>query len=146
YVALFLDDESCNKLLKLEQVRLPKQINNLHCTLCFNPSNTKSFDNFLGKNFELKVVGYGCNGRNSGFEVELCEKAQNLYSNKDEFGNLKTPHITTSLKFDAKAVDTSNMFFQPLENPIKLTAKLGYFVRNKANCHICYESFNEKTL
>lgn len=55
------------------------------------------------------------------------------YINYDEqnLTILKTPHITTSLAIDAIPTNTKKLSFKPLEKPIKLIGRFGFWIKEK---------------
>lgn len=128
YQAIFFEGESADLIRSAEQVHLPIVNDEYHCTFKYRPSDEELFDAVVGKEVEILLVGYGCDGKNSGFEVVLPIDAEKYYSNYDKDGMLKTPHITTSLSEDAKAVDTVNLDFKHLDKPIAIKGRFGYWV------------------
>lgn len=67
--------------------------------------------------------------KNSGFQVELPEELMKYYQNKNQ------PHITVSIGevdgVKGKPVETGTLEFEEIEEPIEISAKLGYFVFGK---------------
>jgi hypothetical protein len=116
YMGVFLDDASIEKLIEEENKReghLPKAPNGrIHCTFGFRPTNEDvlQFVDALGKvePLALKVKGYGCDFKNSGFSVELSDEQKSVFKND------KDPHITVSLSQDGKAKDTGDLPFEEL--------------------------------
>lgn len=68
------------------------------------------------------------------------------YINYDEHNILKTPHITASLAEDAKAANTKDLIFTPLENPIKITGRFGYWIKDENTEYLSYEPYLNKNL
>lgn len=58
------------------------------------------------------------------YQITLKKYYINFYYKNPEV--LSMPHITTSLAKGAKAVNTKNLKFEPLEEPIKVVGKFGY--------------------
>ena len=82
-----------------------------HVTFQFKP---RSFDrSLLGKSLSCRVTGYGNDGRNQGVSVDLGE-FRSLCQNE-------TPHVTLSLAPGARAKDTGNLTFSPVEEALVLT-------------------------
>ena len=128
YEGLFLDEESVAKVKELEPFHLGFQNDEIHITFKYKPTAEETFDEIVGKVFELTVIGYGIDGNNSGFQVELPEELLPYYINYDENGNLKTPHITVSLAPGAKAKDTAFLKFHPI-TPFTIKARFGYWTK-----------------
>ena len=69
-----------------------------------------------------------------------------FYINYDEenLNILKVPHITASLANNAKASNTKNLKFIPLENPVKLVGRFGYWIKDEDNEYVSYEIYSNK--
>lgn len=131
YEAIFFDEESINMIESLEKNSLEQKVKNMHCTFKFRPKKEELYPEFLGKEFELFLVGYGSNGKNSGFEVQLPAELQEKYCNSDsENGPKIVPHITVSYALNSKPKYTKDINFQPLETKVKVTGRFGYFMDN----------------
>lgn len=144
YQGYFLDQESVERLRdkeeeltkKLEKNILEKNVTHPHITFKFSPNDEQVLPNdIVGKDFNLKVTGYGNDGKNSGFEVELLEEIKKYYD------GAKKVHITTTLAEGAKAVDTCNLEFESID-PIDINGKMGLFVKGEPS----YEPINNITL
>ncbi len=146
YEGIFLGEETCKLIHSLEENSLERDINELHCTFKYHPSENEIFDDIVGKDFEVYLIGYGNDGNNSGFEVKLPNYLKkyyiNFYYKNPEV--LSMPHITTSLAKGAKAVNTKNLKFEPLEEPIKVVGKFGYWIKDKGKEYISYEPYLRK--
>ena len=69
YEGLFFRD---NELIRsLEKNKLPKIYKVLHCTFKYKPSEKEIFYDLFGREFEIKLIGYGNDSNNSGCEIEL---------------------------------------------------------------------------
>ena len=117
YDGLFFDAKNTNKLLsqdynKLEIVKRP-----LHITMSTTPKKE-----LYGKTVQIKVIAYGSDGQNNGFQVELPIELQNIYQNKEENGTEITPHITTSMSLGASAKNTKNLEFKKIDYPFFIEA------------------------
>lgn len=133
YEAIFLDDQSVELIKKLETNKLSRVNDEIHLTLKYKPNKDEIFNEVVGQEFELYLIGYGNDGNNSGFEIELSEPLKKYYINYDEDDSslLKTPHITSSLADEAEAVNTKKLIFNPLPQKYKVTGKLGYWIEEE---------------
>ena len=138
YEGIFFDVEVSKFLRSIEGEVLPITNKILHCTFKFRPEGSQLFDEIVGEEVEVLVTGYGCDGKNSGFLVELPELALKYYINYDNEENLKPAHITVSLAPGAKAVDTANLEFRKLSKPFSIKGRFGYFVKEGKNQFISY--------
>lgn len=140
YEGIFFEGEELEKIKSLEKEHLPVTNDQVHCTFKYHPNEDELFDNLLGKTFEIKLIGYASNGKNSGFEIELPSKLRDYYINYDETtGKLKVPHITVSLAEDAKAVNTKKLKFIPLPKKQKILGKFGYWIKEDDKEYVSYE-------
>ena len=57
---------------------------------------------------------------------------------------LKTPHITASIAKGAKAVNTKDLNFEPLNEPIKLTGKFGYWIDDEMQEYLSYNPYYDQ--
>ena len=127
YQGFFVDPESENELEKIEGDRkLQQDVPDKHITFRFMPKEKDLLPpQILGQEYKLRIMGYGNDGKNSGFSVELPEGLREFYKGAEQV------HITTSLAEGAKAVDTGKLEFKKLETPIAITGKMGYFIDGK---------------
>lgn len=141
YEGIFFEDEMVAIIHSLEEERLSKVNDKIHCTFKYHPTNDEVFNDIVGKTFEVYLVGYGNDGRNSGFEIAFSEELMNYYINYDEENSavLKVPHITASFSEGAKASNTKNLDFKPLEKPVKLVGRFGYWIKEENAEYISYE-------
>ena len=140
YFGIFFEECESLKIELNEKVKLEKLPNNFHCTFKFAPKNFAFYNEVIGKDISIALVGYGNDGKNSGFEIDFPQNLNKYFNNYDKQGNLKVPHITTSMAFDGKAVNTASLNFEKLNEPILVTGKFGYFIREKDKAYI---SFNQ---
>jgi len=140
YQGLFVEPESKGRLIESQgEGALENVVSNMHCTFRFRPSLTeiRNFSQLLGREFELKVVGYYSDGKNSGFEVELPQELESVYTNVHNVENgavvpsveKTTPHITISMSEGAKASDTGMLPFEKIEEPFFIRCKPGFWVK-----------------
>lgn len=136
-----------NIIYSLENKKLARVNDEIHCTFKYHPNNSEIFNEIVGQVFEVYLVGYGNNGQNSGFEVSLPEELREYYINFDEQNPdlLKVPHITVSLAEGAKASNAKNLDFKPLEKPIKLVGKFGYWIKDEDNEYLSFEPYKIKS-
>ena len=128
YQGLFLDVETQEKLIELQKKGLKDIVKDMHIT--FNFGEIQQYPpELIGKEFKVKIIGYASDGKNSGFQVELPQELSTYYQNQNG------PHITVSLGeingVKGKAVDTGTLQFEPIEEQIEISSKLGYFVFGK---------------
>ncbi len=117
----------------------------IHCTFKYHPNEEEVFNDIVGKNFEVFLIGYGNDGMNSGFQILLPDELIPYYINYDEQNPdvLKVPHITSSLSEGAKASNTKNLDFKPLEKPIRIVGKFGYWIKDENNEYVSYEPISK---
>lgn len=144
YEGIFFDDDTVNFIRKLEKRPLAIPINEVHCTFKFRPRDDEIFDELVGKEIELSIIGYGCNGNNSGFEVELPADIMHYYINYDKSGKLNRPHITVSLSQGAKSLNTKNLKFDRLPKPYKIKGRFGYWIKKENSGHISYSLYKKR--
>ncbi|MBR2712717.1 MAG: hypothetical protein IKE73_03315 [Bacilli bacterium] len=141
YEGIFFEEESEKLLYSLEEVHLPIINDKYHCTFKYHPSNEEIFNELVGKEIEVQLVGYACNGRNSGFLIKLPEYIEKYYINIDNGIKIKS-HITTSIEKDAEPYDTKNLDFKPLPKIINIKGKFGYFIKESDKEYISYKPYN----
>lgn len=128
YQGLFFDEESQKKLIKLQKDKLKDNIRDMHITFKFGETE-KYPEELLGKEFDVKIIGYASNGRNSGFQIELPDELKTYYKNQNG------PHVSVSIGevdgVKGKPVDTGKLKFELLENPIEMKSRLGYYIFGK---------------
>ena len=127
YFGIFFNKENSKIISDNEKQRLEFLPNNFHCTFAFRPNEIELFNQFVGQNVDVSLIGYGNNNENSGFEIAFDDKFKDLFKNFDINNTPKTPHITTSLANGARAVNTCNLRFEPIK-PITITGRFGFFV------------------
>ena len=143
YEGIFFDENVVKLIQTLEENKLTNVNDELHCTFKYKPSNDEIFNELVGKEFEVYLIGYGNDGMNSGFEVLLPSELINYYINFDEQSSnkLKTPHITTSLAEVAMAANTKNLNFKKLQQPVKLIGKFGYWIKDEKGEYLSFEPY-----
>ena len=143
YEGIFFEEDMVNIIHSLEKEKLARVNDEIHCTFKYHPNNNEIFNEIVGQVFEIYLVGYGNDGQNSGFEILLPEELSEYYINFDEQNSdvLKVPHITASLSNGAKASNTKNLNFMPLETPIKLTGRFGYWIKEENKEYLSFEPY-----
>ncbi len=146
YEGLFFDKETVELLHSLEEKQLAKINDEIHCTFKYHPKEKDVFNDIVGKSFEITIIGYGNDGFNSGFQISLPDELLPYYINYEDDNQslLKTPHITSSLAENAKAVNTNNLQFTPLEKPIKIKGTFGYWLKDNNSEYLSYKPYYEK--
>ncbi len=145
YEGIFFETDMVDLIHSLEIGKLTKVNDEIHCTFKYHPTTEEIFNDIVGKIFEVYLIGYGNDGQNSGFEILFPDELKDYYINYDEQnpGVLKTPHITASLAEGAKAANTKNLNFKPLEKPIKLIGKFGYWIKDENVEYLSYEPYTK---
>lgn len=139
YEAIFFDEESIRIIESLEKNPLEQKVKNMHCTFKFRPNKEELCPELLGQEFELFLIGYGCDGKNSGFEVQLPKELKEKYHHTDKkTGQMILSHMTVSYALNSTPKHTKDINFQPLETKVKVTGRFGYFMDNGT---ISYHSY-----
>ncbi len=136
YMGIFFDLATSNKLFEAEKTHLKKRKETFHITLLYKPKKEDclAFNRFINKEFEVKVIGYACDGKNSGFKVELTKEFS-------EYCN-KVMHITTSIAVGEKNRNTEKLEFEPLSKTFKIKGKCGLCYSYKGKRWISFEKFD----
>lgn len=144
YEGIFFEGDTVDFLHSLEKKRLSIVNDKLHCTFKYHPLENEIFDELVGKEIEVLIVGYGCDGNNSGFELKLPDDVMKYYINYDEQepSKLKRPHITASLAEGAAAFKTKDLIFAPLTHPYIIKGRFGYWIKEKNNEYLSYDKYN----
>ena len=147
YEGIFFDKEIQDLIISLDKNKLPVLNDEIHCTFKSKPTNDELFDEIVGQEITIELIGYGSDGKNSGFEIKIPNEYKKYYINYEENDptKLKKIHITTSITEDSKAYLTKNLNFIPLENPIKVTCKFGYWIKeDDGQEYLTYEKQKDK--
>ena len=143
YEGIFFEGETLDLIHSLEAEQLPIVNDEIHCTFKYHPSANEVFNEIVGKEMEVLLIGYGFNGQNSGFQLMLPENVTPYYINYEEDGKtLKVPHITASLKEGAKASNTKNLHFKRLERPIPIRGRFGFWIKDEGKEYLSFEPYN----
>lgn len=127
YTGVFFDlSELSNKFAKfasfIEEEILSNIIKNPHVTFTYKPKDVRK--DLLGKPVRFRVIGYACDGKNQGLQVEVLSIHSSLLS---EYGTIKVPHITISVSEDGRPVDTGKLDFKPISVPFEVVGTYGAF-------------------
>lgn len=146
YEGIFFEGKTADFIHSLEKQRLPIVNDVIHCTFKCYPSNNEIFNELVGKEFDVLIIGYGCDGNNSGFELRLPDSLVKYYINYDEQepSKLKKPHITASLTREAKPFKTKDLEFKPLDTTYSIRGRFGYWIKENNNEYVSYEKYNNK--
>lgn len=147
YEGIFFEADTVELIHSLEIEKLAKVNDEIHCTFKYHPNEEEVFNDIVGKSFEVFLIGYGNDGMNSGFQISLPDELMPYYINYDEQNPdvLKVPHITASLSEGAKALNTKNLDFKPLEIPIRIVGKFGYWIKEENDEYVSYEPISNIT-
>ena len=145
YEAIFLDEESINLIHELEENKLDRVNDEIHLTLKYKPKDNEIFNDIVGKEFDMYLIGYANDGMNSGFEIELTEELKPYYINYDEINTttLKKPHITASLSNEAEAVNTKNLNFIKLPQKYKVKGRFGYWIEDDEKEYLSFKKYTK---
>ena len=103
----------------------PNCVPNQHVTFGFRTEPPKGIP--WGELADVRLVAFGINDTNEGYEVELAEDQAKVY------GGALVPHVTTGLD-GGKAKDTWKVPFYRMEEPRTVKARWGRFEGGK----VCY--------
>lgn len=79
YEGIFFDENALKIIKANELYHLPILNDIIHCTFKYHPLENEIFDELVEKKFEIRLIGYGCNGKNSGFQIKLPNELINYY-------------------------------------------------------------------
>lgn len=144
YEGIFFDEDTVEFIHLLEGKKLARVNDKIHCTFKYHPNDLEIFNEIVGQYFDLYLVGYGNDGKNSGFKVMLPEVLEEYYVNYDEenLEKLKVPHITVSLGEDASAKNTKDLTFVSLKNPVKLVGRFGYWIKENGLEYLSFDKYD----
>lgn len=136
YYGVFFDEEESKKLYALDDNPLDRISKDLHVTFRYFPYPDERINDVVGEEVELKVIGKGNNGRNSGLLVELPYEYKKYYRHrfKQNGKNIRIiPHLTLSLSEDSTPKETRDVKFELLSEPVKVKGRFGYYVSEFIN-------------
>lgn len=111
YIGCFLPFEKLmGKCKELKLQHLERVIRSPHVTFVYEPDSVD--ESLFGEKVEIKVIGYGNNGINEGFQVEIFSSNERIVKMARR---IPVPHITLSVGEHGKPVDTKKLDFAPIE-------------------------------
>ena len=145
YEGIFFDKKTVDIIKKMEEHPLPISNDEMHCTFKYKPSKSEIFDELVGQEISVIITGYGCDGKNSGFEVMLPPEVTPYYINYDEDkpGRLKPPHITVAYAEGSTPAHTKDLEFINFSRPIVITGRFGYWIKENGKGFIYYDKYKE---
>ena len=106
-----------------------------------NSANTVPFQTFDDAG---NLIGYGCDGFNSGFMVRIPEELKEYYINYDESNCLVIPHITSSIMKNADTNNTKYLDFKLFDKPIRVFGMFGYYIKDEnGKAYVSYTPFKK---
>lgn len=152
YMGIFFEGESAEFIKRMQPTPLEYTNDELHCTFKYRPQDEELFEDIIGQEVEVYLIGYGCDGKNSGFEIAFDDAYDPFYinyhedkRNEDGIPILKPKHITVSLAKNAKPAKTKDLDFIRLANPIPVKGRLGYWIsEKKQDGFVCYDKVLEE--
>ncbi len=127
YTAVFVENDALNyAVMGIDRHVLENDIKFKHVTVEYKPKKNV-FSQFLGEDVVIRIVGYGCDGKNEGLQVELDTKNEKL---QKTLKKIEVPHITLSISSDSKAKFTSQIDFTKITEPIEIEGKFGVMTKN----------------
>lgn len=132
YTGIFVDPE---ELYGKFPPSLSHRIRDPHVTVGYRPDASKMFLNALGSDAKIDIIGYGNDGQNEGVLVRVeakdsgIQKTLNERVAPDQNGELKPVlmHITLSIAENAEAVNTRNLEFTELKEPVSISGSYKLF-------------------
>ena len=143
YEGLFFNKKD---ILKYEKKHLPIINDKIHCTFKFKPKNDEIFNELVNKSFNIKLISYGYNKDNSGFEIELPKSLEKYYINTDKKGKFVKPHITASISKDGEAENTRRIKFIPLPKKITIKGKFGLWIKKDKKEFVSFKKQNKDSI
>ena len=142
YEGIFFEGKDLETILSLEETKLDIINDVIHCTFKYKPTDVEASNEIVGQYFDVTLVGYACDNKNSGFIVLLDEKVAKYYKNVNDEGKIIPPHITCSITEDSEAIESANLSFALLEKPTKIKGRYGYYIKNEdGKAYVSYEPF-----
>jgi hypothetical protein len=98
---------------------LENEIKDKHVTCGFKKGFPLSHRN--GDKVSVKIIGYGSDGQNEGFQVEILDDEVNSH-----YQGAEKKHITMSLGPSGKAVKTADLKFNSIQDGAILNGVIAY--------------------
>jgi len=102
--------------------KLYKNIEFKHITTEFKP--VKSHEHLYGTEATFIITGYGNDGANEGYKVQLVSCDSNELV--ELYRNILLPHITLSVSKEGKPINTNKLHFKEVK-PFLVKTKFGAF-------------------
>lgn len=131
YYGLFLDEESKNKIEKLDKNKLDIVTKDFHVTFRYLPNSDERINDIVGKEFSLEIIGIANNGKNSGVLIEIPNELKKYYIHRYEEDGKEIPiipHLTLSISKKSKNRYTRDLDFKPLNERVTIKGKFGYCI------------------
>ena len=140
YEGIFFDGEVVDFTHSLEENRLERVNNILHCTFKYKPEEKDMYDELVGNYYDVTLVGYASDKNNSGFILLIDKRLEKYYKNANENGKIIPPHITCSVSKESEPVETGELKFEILDKMITVKGRFGYCIKDENDeCHVSYE-------
>lgn len=144
YEGIFFDEKITKSIQSLELLPLSQKNSQIHCVFKKNPEQREIFNEIVGKQFDIYFIGYGNNGKNSGFQIAFPGILSSFYLDYDEEKQcLQIPQIIVS---HAKGNNNNEkqLTFYPIKKPIKITGRFGYWMIDHGKEYVSYEPYISK--
>lgn len=157
YEGLFIeecyDEMAPRRRSLLDNYTLENEIAHKHVTVAYKPTTTH--ENFYGCHVYAILRGYGNDGKNEGYLVEIIPSVYDwgvwTQDNKEELCdllyNIDTPHITVSISSNGRPVDTKYLNFEdlPFEKLDVVELRFGAYISTEysdGSCRYSYLLYN----
>lgn len=126
YIGCFFDyDELFRKTKCFRKQPLKNEIMFPHVTFAYRPTEVDTA--LFGETVRVKITGYGNNGSNEGFKVELSSDNAKISSLIEM---IDVPHITLSISGKSKSVYTKDLEYCKI-CPIEIIGLFGGYIDGK---------------
>lgn len=134
YTGLFVDFKELWEIMEqITDEKLKFPVEHPHVTIDYHPEHVDA--SLFGKKVLIKITGYANDGRNQGLKVELADCPPKIGNRIEE---KKLLHITCSLSRSAKAVNTKDLLFTPLDREYYIEGVYqGFSVSQVTNRYLC---------
>ena len=131
YVGAFISRYKLEQAIAcIRRTPLKCAVMNPHVTFEYKPLHVDV--ELFGRYIDVRIVGYGCDGKNEGLAVEVFSEMPEL---KQKIERIPVPHITLSTSADGKAVNTRYLTFYDVP-PIAIAGTYGGFSYSDRNVHL----------
>ena len=108
--------------------KLKKKMRTPHVELKYKPTESQLFTSIIGKEINVKIVGYGINDNNEALLVEINSEEPAIIVTTED---IPTPNITLSVSEEGKPRDAIFLHYDILDEPVEVTGKYGLYSNNK---------------